>query len=131
MKITDAARWTDNHNEQTHVRVKFETIERASETVDYACRDQKGRAVGGLVIKETGRVLQRTDAKGGYIMENADVEALNDDGVRYGYEVRSARDGKGFGASQHTKWFNTPEARDEALAKAVENARKRAVKKFA
>lgn len=130
MQIQDAARWKDYAGNQTHVRVKFEQIERTVTYFDYGCADQKGRVVGGFKALVAEKVIQRTDDKSGYILTNEQIEALNDDGMRYGYEVSSTRDGQAFGASSRTKWFKTPEDAEKAADKAVENARKRAQKKF-
>lgn len=127
-----SALWNSKYGDgDTYVYIKFETLSRDVVRNDYNCRDQKGRKVGGFCIKTTERVDSRNkDDKGSSVMQIDEFEAMNADGVRYGYAVSATRNGNAFGASSHTKWFNTPEARDAAAEKAVDNARKRAQKKF-
>lgn len=92
---------------------------------DAGATDAKGRAVGHRIdtFQETWEQIERDGP--GYICE---PERL---GLWFCYRLHSTRDGQPFGASPKTMSYRTADERDDAAAKALRAAQRRAAKKFA
>lgn len=120
-------------NGTTYVCVAKTEIDHQNVNHDFAMTDAKGRAVGARVRLATQivtAIAADDKSRSGYIMTPEHFGETNESGLRYGYYVMATRDGLGFGASQSTHWFNTPEEAAAKAEKALANSRKRAVKKF-
>lgn len=107
----------------TRIRARFETTTTDRRTVDFGITDDRGRAIGALVI--FGTETRSADESAHWLVEpetlGAHVTAL----------VRATRNGEPYGASQSCTLHPTREAAEAAAEKKLTAARKRNAKKFA
>lgn len=114
-----------------YVCINTKRVEHLVDHNDFDLTDARGRKVGSFLVRVTEIVTARAvDSDGHLIMPLENFEAMNKRGIRYGYELQATRDGKSFGACNHTNWFNSRSEMEAASDKALENSRKRAERKF-
>lgn len=104
-----------------HPNQEVETVERSREEISFSLKDDRGRAIGQVLVKTTQQKnvpVQPTPA------ERLDNTYFLPDGLRYGYSLQGTRDGRSFGPS-HTVWFRTAKERDEAAIAALARSRQR------
>lgn len=103
--------------------VRIERTARTVENRDFCIIDNKGRAVGQMLIKWSENIVADKDS--GYSVNSKWVGK-----IRFAFRPQATRDGKSFGAIAKTSYFETEAARDEYAEKASAQALRRFEKKF-
>jgi len=104
-----------------HVITNRETTSRRQ--IDFGVKDEKERAVGIKVVLGTAKSKERT-TEGSY--HQLDIPC----GRLFTAWIMITRNGEEYGAMSTTQYFKTEESRKAVVAKRVEAARKRMLRKY-
>jgi len=112
-------------NEYIPTKRTFQSVETNYHT-SFEVKDSKGRMVGAEIrlCEETYEVEDLEDCPGKCVWWQVPA------GHYFVLNVHATRDGRWYGAVQHSKRFATPELREQAVQKYLTSARKRAQRLF-
>lgn len=95
------------------------------DTINFGVRDQRGRMIGGYVVKHQGdRKIVELE-----LWEGHQEREVLPEGKVFGFRPQATRNGEPYGASQNERWFDSEAKRDAAIASYFNSARNAAKKK--
>ncbi len=109
------------------VKTHYTVSDRENTRVDFGIQDEKGRAVGTIVVRSVAVYVPAVPDADGYISSYSRCLP----GTYFVAEVQLTRDGRAFGASQATRQFGTVEEREAYIAKYLVETPKRVAKDIA
>ena len=92
------------------------------EHIDFGTLDSRGRKMGACIVRQTVTFEPASDH------EQSGLFWSKEPGVYYAWWPHATRNGETYGALQGEKLCETPEEREQAIAKYLAGARKRASK---
>lgn len=107
-----------------HVFVRHLLTKGTREHVAFGFRDKRGREVGAFIVRRAITVELAEEKSASHLA----TTGLPPGASRFVFLPQATRDGKAFGACQPDSYFETEEAREEAIAKYLAGAKKRAAK---
>jgi len=97
-------------------------LDRAGEHIAFGLTDEKGRAIGTFIQRETVEYVERIGPVEGYCYYEREP------GVSYEFRPHVTRNGQCYGAMHGARIFKTVDEREAAIAEYIAGAKKRAAK---